>query len=139
MGKKGLVLAGVLLLVLVSLFGCAHTPVCGNQICETGENNSNCADDCNSPSAVAQVALCMAPYGEDIYTAGYVNGVCADCSIKGAVGGNNDTCITNIAGEGRRPVEESSTLLKFYCTNEGWARKEVTCKYGCLKGACIKK
>jgi len=135
----------VLILMIFSAFslslllGCTGTTTfCGNTICENGEDVNSCARDCESPSAVAQVdvSACVGPNGNDIYTAGFVSGTCADCRIKGSIGGNTDTCINKLENGVQMPASSSDTLLKFYCTQDGWSRRTVECTNGCENGAC---
>lgn len=142
-------IAGISILSVMALFllfGCVQNPICGNDLCELGETSVSCPNDCNgsaqnpgtADNAIQQIVIppCVAPSGNDIYTAGFVSGVCADCATKGSVGGNSDNCITQLPGGQKQIVQSSNQLLKFYCTPEGWARKIVDCPNGCNMGAC---
>ncbi|MBU1120936.1 MAG: carboxypeptidase-like regulatory domain-containing protein [archaeon] len=49
MKVKTFIAVSVLSVLLVMLSGCVNPPVCGNGLCEQGENSYNCPQDCGMP------------------------------------------------------------------------------------------
>jgi len=61
--KKILILSLILVLSIFILAGCVTPPVCGNGICEAGENSSNCPADCGTELGYLDVSVSDANTG----------------------------------------------------------------------------
>jgi len=66
MKKEHLVVAFLIVVILIS--GCAQSPVCGNGVCETGENYDNCPQDCQQQAThlECQNQQCMQVQGTGV-------------------------------------------------------------------------
>ncbi len=133
---KKLFLLIVLLAVAIALSGCVQppSPVCGNGICEVGENSTNCPEDCSTEPPSTETHLeCQ-------------NQACAEVQGVGPDQCTGDVeCqtsqICNETEEGKISCIDGDSYICTY-RKEGTSKAEfywqktMDCQQGCSNGRC---
>lgn len=81
MKKTSFIIVSILAVLLVMLSGCVVPPVCGDGLCEEGENSYNCPQDCGFPPVQSKLTVIVsdADSGEPIPFAKVI--VSGECEV----------------------------------------------------------